>query len=206
MEEKAKQWYEENPELLAVEKAAMGKIAKDDDKEFGFLKDGRAFWHIGFRSKLSGRKYKLALIYSPEHPNSKLGIQGLWVYPTKPTYKMLLDEMNMSCGTDYECMSYSLRDGEGEWHLNLCETETAYKSGWSDCRRQYSIISAANVFLAAKEWIEFYEKGVANQGVGFERCSKIDQEEQERACIDYFGEPAARYYREPPFSETTYAV
>ena len=201
MTEIKKQWYEENPELLEAEKAAMETIAKDDDKEFGFLKDGRAFWHIGFRSRLSGRKYKIALIYSPENPNSKLGIQGLWVYPTDPTYKMLLDEMNMSCGTDYESMSYSLRDVKCEWHLSLCESETAYKLGWSDCRRQYIIIFAANVLLAAKEWIEFYEKGVANHGVGFERFTKIDQEEQKQACIDYFGEPAAKYYRGLQFSE-----
>lgn len=185
MAEIKKQWYEENPELLEAEKAAMETIAKDDDKQFGFLKDGRAFWHIGFRSRLSGRKYKITLIYSPEHPSSKLGNQGLWVYPTEPTYKVLLDEMNMSCGTDYECMSYSLRDGENEWHLSLGETEIAFKSGWSDSNRQCIIISAANVLLAAKEWIEFYEKGVANHGVGFERFTKIDQEIQKQACIDY---------------------
>ena len=202
MVEIKKQWYEKNPELLEAEKAAMETIAKDDDKELGFLKDGRAFWNIGFRSRLLGRKYKLAFIYDPEHPNAKLGNQGLWVYPIEPTYKMLLDEMNMSCGTDYECMSYSLRDGQGEWHLSLCETETAYISGWSDCRRQYITISAANVLLAAKEWIEFYEKGVANHGVGFERFTKIDQEKQKQACIDYFGAPAARYYGELSFSET----
>lgn len=202
MAEIKKQWYEENIELLEAEKAAMEKIAKDDDKEFGFLKDGRAFWHIGFRSRLSGRKYKLALIYDPEHPNSKLGSQGLWVYPTEPTYKMLLDEMNRSCGTDFECMSYSLRDEEGEWHLSLCETETAYNSDWSDCRRQGIIISAANVLLAAKEWIEFYEKGVASHGVGFERFTKIEQQKQEQACIDYFGAPAARYYGDLLLSRT----
>lgn len=200
MAETKKQWYEENPELLAAEKAAMETIAKDDDKEFGFLKGGRAFWHIGFRSELSGRKYKFALIYSPEHPRSKLGSQGLWVYPTDPTYKMLLDEMNLSCGTDYECMPYSLRAGADEWHLSLGETEIAYKSGWSDFKRK-GIISAANVLLAVKEWIVFYEKGVANHGVGFERFTKIDQELQKQACIDYFGAPAVRYYRELSISE-----
>lgn len=40
MEEKAKQWYEENPELMEVEKAAMEKLAKDDYKKLLFLKDG----------------------------------------------------------------------------------------------------------------------------------------------------------------------
>ena len=37
MEEKAKQWYEENPELMEVEKEAMEKLAKDDNKNLLFL-------------------------------------------------------------------------------------------------------------------------------------------------------------------------
>lgn len=54
MEEKVKQWYEENPELMEAEKAAMEMLAKDDYKKLLFLKDGRACWYIGFNSKLSG--------------------------------------------------------------------------------------------------------------------------------------------------------
>ena len=37
MVEIKKQWYEKNPELLEAEKAAMETIAKDDDKELGFM-------------------------------------------------------------------------------------------------------------------------------------------------------------------------
>ncbi len=61
--------------------------------------------------------------------------------------------------------------------------------------------SAANVLLATKEWIEFYEKGVANHGAGFYRFSTIDPEIQKKACIEYFGESAVRYYRETPSVE-----
>ncbi len=36
MAEIKKQWYEENPEMLEMKKAAMEKMAKDNQKEFGF--------------------------------------------------------------------------------------------------------------------------------------------------------------------------
>lgn len=109
-------------------------IAKYDYKEFGILKDGRAYWNIGFERRLSGRKYKVKLVYPKEHPDYRFGCQGLWVYPIEPTFKMLTDEMNESSGNDYNCMPYSLRDELGNWHFSLCETEVAYISGWSDFR------------------------------------------------------------------------
>ena len=203
MVETKKQWYEEAPKLLEAENAAMEYIAKDDNKKFGFLKDGRAYWNVGFRSRLSSRKYSVALIYPQDHPCHRfVGFQGLWVYPIEPTYKALLDEMNASSGEDDECMSYSVRDGEGKWNLSLCETEIAYKSGWMDSRRS-GIVSAANVLLATKEWIEFYEKGIANHGVGFYRFTTINPTKERQACIDYFGAPAVEYYRKKSNNETS---
>lgn len=193
MTEIKKQWYEENPELLAVEKVAMEKLAEVDHKEFVFLKDGSACWHISFESELSGRKYNVAIVYPEEHPGVKEVYTSIKVYLIDPTYEILLEEFNAQSGKDYNCMSYSVRDGAGRWYLSLCETETAYKAILAK-RESNCVISAANVLLATKDWIEFYEKGVANKGVGFDRCTIIDPEKEKQACIGYFGVPAVEYY------------
>ena len=195
MEEKVKQWYEETPELMEAEKAAMEMLAKDDYKKLLFLKDGRACWYIGFNSKLSGRKYYVVLVYPENHPAQKCVYTDIKAYLIEPTYEILLDEMNLASGDDYECMPYSIHDEYGEWHLSLGETETAYKTM---CDRNVGTIiaSAANVLLATKDWIEFYEKGVANKGVGFYRSTIIEPEVQKKACIECFGAPAIKYYKD----------
>lgn len=195
MVERKKQWYEENPELMEAEKTAMEMFAKEDYKKLLFLKDGRACWHIGFNSKLSGRKYYVALVYPENHPAHKCGYTDIKAYLIEPTYEILLDEMNLVSGDDYDCMSYSVHDEDGDWHLSLSETETAYKI-MHDRNEGTFIVSAANVLLATKDWIEFYEKGVANRGVGFYRFTTIDPEVQKKACIECFGAPAIKYYKD----------
>lgn len=195
MVERKKQWYEENLELMEAENPAMEMFAKEDYKKLLFLKDGRACWHIGFNSKLSGRKYYVALVYPENHPAQKCGYTDIKAYLIKPTYEILLDEMNLASVDDYECMSYSIHDEYGEWHLSLCETETAYKTM---CDRNVGTIiaSAANILFATKDWIEFYEKGVANKGVGFYRSTTIEPEVHKKACIECFGAPAIKYYKD----------
>ncbi len=177
MVERKKQWYEENPELMEAEKTAIEMFAKEDYKKRLFLKDGRACWHIGFNSKLSGRKYNVALVSPVDHPTKRCVYTDIKAYLIEPTYEILLDEMNLVSGDDYDCMSYSVHDEDGDWHLSLCETETAYKI-MHDRNEGTFIVSAANVLLATKDWIEFYEKGVANRGVGFYRFTTIDPEIQ----------------------------
>ena len=159
-----KQWYEENPELLEAEKAAMETIAKDDDKEFGFLKDGRAYWHIGFKSGLSGCYYNVALMYPTDHPSEK-EIPGIRVYPIEPSFEMLVEEMNKASGRNDGYMPYSIRDCNGNYYLSVGSADWFKRSNTLDSKQ--GIISAATVLLETKRWIIFYEKSVANHGKGF---------------------------------------
>lgn len=164
MAEIKKHWYEENPELLEAEKAAMETIAKNDDKEFGFLKDGRAFWHIGFRSRLSGRYYNVALMYPTDHP-SKMEIPGIRVYPVKPSYEMMVEEMNKASGRTDGCIPYSIRECNGKYSLSVGSAD--WVRGNNTLESKQGIISAAAVLLETKRWILLYEKSVANHGKGF---------------------------------------
>ncbi len=127
MEDKKKQWYEDKPELLAAEKAAMKMMAQGDSKKLGFLEDGLAFWKIEFNSKLSGRKYIVALVYPEDYPASRYIYTDIMAYLFEPTYEMLLDELNMMSGNNDKCMPYSVHDCNGEWYLCLNETEIAFK-------------------------------------------------------------------------------
>ncbi|PWT28798.1 hypothetical protein [Butyrivibrio fibrisolvens] len=192
MEEKEKQWYEENPELLEVEKAAMEMLANDDYKKLLFLKDGRACWYIGFSSKLSGRRYNVALVYPSCHP-SRIEIPGIRVYPINPSYESMVEEMNASTGRQDHNIPYSIGEPEGIYALSIC------KPDWYHCRNilasKEGVISAVAVLMETKRFVEFYEMGVANHGVGFYRFTSIDPEVQEKACIEYFGAPAVEYYR-----------
>lgn len=185
--------YEENPELLVAEKAAMENITKDDYKEFGFLKDGRAYWSIGFESRLSGRRYRVVLLYPANHP-SKIEIPGIRVYPIEPSYESMVEEMNESSRRKDTSIPYSIRDCNGNYLLSVCVPEWCHRDNTLELRQ--GIISAATVFLETKRLIVFYEKGVANHGKGFCDHSSVDSEEEKQACIEYFGDTAVEYYRE----------
>ena len=164
MEEKIKQWYEENPELLEAEKVAMEMQAKDDDKKFLFLKDGRACWQIGFNSKLSGRRYNVALVYPSCHP-SKNDIPGIRVYPIKPSYESMVEEMRASTGRQDVNLPYFIMEPNGIYTLAIC------KPDWYHCRNilesKSGVISAAAVLVETKRYVMLYEMGIANHEVGF---------------------------------------
>ena len=191
MSESNKQWYEENPELMEVEKAAMEKLAKDDYKNLLFLKDGRACWEIEFNSKLSGRRYNLALVYPSCHP-SKIEIPGIRVYPIVPSYESMVEEVKVSTGRQEDYLPYFIRETNGVHALAIC------KPDWCHCRNilasKEGAISAAAVLMETKNFVEFYEMGVASHGAGFYRFTSIGPELQKQACIKFFGTPAAAYY------------
>lgn len=189
MEEKTKQWYEENPELMEAEKMAMERLAKNDYKKLLFLKDGRACWHIGFNSKLSGRKYNVVLVYPSCHPGG-VEIPGIRVYPINPSYESMVEEMNASTGRQDHSIPYSIREINGNHALAIC------KPDWCHCQNTLvqGIISAASVLMETKRFVEFYEMGVANHGAGFYEFTSINPESQKQACIKFFGTPAAAYY------------
>lgn len=203
MAEIMKQWYEENPDLLAAEKAALEKMAKDDYKEFGFLKDGRAYWNIGFISGLSNRKYTVILVYPMNHP-SKIEIPGIRVYPVEPTYEMIVEEINKASGRSDGCIPYSMRDCNGNYSLSIVSADWLRRNNTLESKQ--GIISAATVLLETKRWIFLYEKSVANHGNGFYNYFSIDRasvnsEKEKQACIDYYSDPAVRFYRENPVYE-----
>lgn len=191
MEEKAKQWYEEKTELMEVEKAAMEMLAKDDYKNLLFLKDGRAYWEIGFNSKLSGRRYNVALVYPSCHP-SKIEIPGIRVYPIRPSYESMVEEMKASTGRQDDYHLGFIRETNSIYALAIC------KPDWCHCRNilasKKEAISAAAVLMETKRFVEFYEMGIANHGVGFYRLMSIFPESQKQACIELFGTPATAYY------------
>lgn len=149
-----------------------------------------ACWHIGFNSKLSGRKYNLALVYPSCHPVG-VEIPGIKVYPITPSYESMVEEMNASTGRQDHSIPYSIREMNGNHALAIC------KPDWCHCQNtlvQRGIISAAAVLMETKCFVEFYEIGVANHGTGFYRFTSIDPESQKLACIEFFGSPAAAYY------------
>lgn len=191
MEEKAKQWYEENPELMEAEKAAMEMLAKDDYKKLLFLKDGRVCWYIGFNSKLSGRRYYVALVYPSCHPGG-IEIPSIRVYPINPSYESMVEEMNASTGRQDHSIPYSIREINGDHALVIVNPD------WCHCRNilasKEGVISAAAVLMETKRFVEFYEMGLANHGAGFYRFKSIDPESQKQACIKFFGTPATSYY------------
>lgn len=188
-----KKWYEENPELLEAERAAMEMLAKDDYKNFLFLKDGRAYWEVGFNSKLSGRRYNVALVYPSCHP-SKIEIPGIRVYQIRPSYESMVEEMKASTGRQDDYLPGFIREPNGIYALAIC------KPDWCHCRNilasKEGAISVAAVLMETKRFVEFYEMGVANHGVGFYRFTTIDPKVQEKACFEYFGTPAIKYFRE----------
>ena len=164
MAENKKQWYEENPELLAVEKAAMEIIAKDDDKEFGFLKDERAYWEIGFTSGLSGRKFNVLLVYPTDHP-CRIDIPGIRVYPIEPSFKIMIEENNKASGRNDRYIPHSMRDCNGHYYLSVYIPEWCHRTNTLDSSQ--GIVSAAAVLHETKRFMEFYEKGIAIHGFGF---------------------------------------
>lgn len=191
MEEKTKQWYERNPELLEAEKAAIEMQTKDDYKRLLFLKDGKACWEIRFNSKLSGRRYSVALVYPSCHP-SKIEIPGIRVYSIKPSYESMVWEMNASTGRQDDCLPYSIRETNGIHALAICRPDWCHFQNILALKE--GIISAASVLMETKRFVEFYEMGIANHGEGFYRFTSIDPEPQKPACIELFGTSATAYY------------
>lgn len=119
MEGMKKQWYEENHELFETEKAAMEMLAKDDDKELKYLDDGRAYWIVGFNSRLSGDKFTVALVYPMNHPYGT-EIPDIRVYPLKPSYEEMLEKMNDASGRKDHSLPYSMRESSGLYALAIC--------------------------------------------------------------------------------------
>lgn len=143
----AAQWYEADPELLEMEKIAMGKAF--DGFELGKLDDGRLYW-IGnvtpgvYETKfgVANRKtYTLMAVYQQNHPMQVMG-SSVHVYPVLPDVQDLIDV----CGFQ---PAHLLWDSNRQ--LYLCTAER------DDVKAGNTITTAASVIAWAIKWLTCYE-------------------------------------------------
>ncbi len=143
----AAQWYENDPELLEMEKVAMAKAF--NGFELGKLDDGRLYW-IGevtpgiYETKFGVRNrktYTLMAVYQNNHPEQRMG-SSVHVYPLEPDVKDLIE----FCGFR---PSHLLTDSAGENYLCTAEADNV-KAG-------STVTTAASVLAWAVKWLTAYE-------------------------------------------------
>ena len=143
----AAQWYERDPELLEMERAAMARAF--NGFELTKLDDGRLCW-IGdvtpgvYETKygIQNRKtYTLMAVYQNNHPNQQMG-SSVFVYPLLPDVQDLID----FCGFR---PSHLLVDSAGQNYL--CTAES------TDIKVGKTVTTAASVLAWAIKWLTAYE-------------------------------------------------
>lgn len=143
----AAQWYENDPELLEMEKIAMARAF--NGFELGRLDDGRLYW-IGdvtpgvYETKfgISERKtYTLMAVYEQNHPIQRMG-SSVHIYPVLPDVQDLID----FCGFR---PSHLLVDSNGQYYL--CTAEQ------NDTKAGSTVTTAASVLAWAVKWLTAYE-------------------------------------------------
>lgn len=141
----AAQWYETNPQLLAMEKIAMQKAFPNFTMTT--LDDGRLAWsgklNVGvYESKFhQPMEYHVLAIYMSNHPHQQMG-SSVRVYPVLPDVQELIDK----CGFR---PSHLLRDSNED--LYLCTNEADNQKIGND------VTSAASVLGWACKWFLGYE-------------------------------------------------
>lgn len=141
----AYQWYEEDPELLEMEKFAVKQAF--NGFELGKLDDGRLYW-IGtiepgiYETKFHQKRvYTIMAVYQNNHPNQEMG-SSIHVYPVDPD----IDEIKRECGfRPY----HLLTDSAGENYL--CTNEAG------NVKTGRTVTTAATVIAWAVRWFMSYE-------------------------------------------------
>ena len=139
------QWYEKNPELLAMERIAMKKAFPNFKLET--LEDGSLAWigklNVGvYESKFhQPREYNVMALYMANHPHAQMG-SSVRIYPILPDVNELIEQ----CGfRPYHLLS----DSNGD--LYLCTNE-------ADNQKTGDVVtSAASVLGWACKWFLSYE-------------------------------------------------
>ena len=139
------QWYEKNPELLALEKVAMKKAFPNFQLET--LEDGSLAWigklNVGvYESKFHEKmEYNVMALYMANHPHAQMG-SSVRIYPILPDVSELIEK----CGfRPY----HLLRDSNDD--LYLCTNE-------ADNQKTGDVVtSAASVLGWACKWFLSYE-------------------------------------------------
>lgn len=141
----AAQWYETNPQLLALERIAMQKAFPNFKMEK--LDDGRMAWvgklNVGvYETKFhQPMEYHVMALYMNNHPHAQMG-SSVRVYPILPNVQELIDK----CGfRPYHLLVDSNND------LYLCTNEADNQKTGND------VTSAASVLGWACKWFLGYE-------------------------------------------------
>ena len=141
----AEQWYQKNPELLALEKMAMKKAFPNFELEQ--LEDGSLAWvgklDVGvYESKFNEKiEYNIMALYMPNHPHQQMG-SSVRVYPILPDVTELIDK----CGFR-------------PFHL-LCDSNNDLYLCTNEANNQHTgdmVTSAASVLGWACKWFLAYE-------------------------------------------------
>ena len=154
------QWYEQNPQLLMAERAAMYDFQGNRAK-LQFLEDGRACWRvrcqpvIADKPKEECRAYDIALIYDSDHPKARCG-SSVKAYLLRPTIEDLQEIVNRTPGVYPKRLSHILCDENGEFYL--CSSSSANVS--ADLDSEGGITSAATSLRFALRWINVFELGL----------------------------------------------
>ncbi len=141
----AAQWYEKDPELLEMEKAAMHRCFEGFKLEK--LDDGRLYW-IGeltpgiYETKFGERlTYTVMAVYNNNHPEQIMG-SSVRIYPILPDVDDLIDRAGFR-------PYHLLRDSNNNSYL--CTNEAGNVSTGS------TITTAASVMAWAVKWLSCYE-------------------------------------------------
>lgn len=141
----AAQWYETNPQLLALERIAMQKAFPNFKLEK--IDDGRMAWigklNVGvYETKFhQPMEYHVMALYMNNHPHAQMG-SSVRVYPILPNVQELIDK----CGfRPYHLLVDSNND------LYLCTNEADNQKTGND------VTSAASVLGWACKWFLGYE-------------------------------------------------
>lgn len=141
----AAQWYENDPELLEMEKIAMARAF--NGFELGKLDDGRLYW-IGdvtpgvYKTKYGEDKtYTIMAVYQNNHPQSRMG-STVFIYPVLPD----IDEMKREIGYRPH---HLLVDSDGNEYLCTARAE--------DVKTGSTVTTAASVVAWAVKWLTCYE-------------------------------------------------
>ena len=141
----ASQWYENDPDLLEMEIAAMAKAF--NGFQLGKADDGRLYW-LGevtpgiYETKFGVRRtYTLMAVYQNNHPHQQMG-SSVFIYPVLPD----IDEMIREIGYRPH---HLLVDSGGQVYLCTAEAQNIQVGS--------TITTAASVLAWAVKWLSCYE-------------------------------------------------
>lgn len=152
-------WYEENPELLQNEIAAMKNFFPQFQLD-KFEEDGRLYWHGTVEPHvLGGTKWYLQLIYDNSHPHNNNYGGSVKVYSIDPDLDEVAEEFYATNG---KVIPHLLTDNAG--HKYMCTSEKDNFLTGSDKKT-----SAATCLVWALKWIACFEILMSEEGNNWDK-------------------------------------